>query len=134
MPQKSNKSDALQATDIFEPSHGDNLEPSLGDHRVLDSLNLISHNISRKVRCSSNVDIYCIPDGFEYSHIYGVHPRCIASTSEVFMATDPRITVHPYTSKSGEIMRARCEKLHNSIDHDLARKVSVGNLGTAEAM
>ena len=38
------------------------------------------------------------------------------------MATDPRITVDPYTSNSSEIMRARCEKVNDSIGHALAHK------------
>ena len=46
---KSNESEAIQATDSLELSHGDNLEPSLGDQRVLDSLYVISPNIPRKV-------------------------------------------------------------------------------------
>ena len=71
---KSNESEALQATDSLEPSHGDSLEPSLGDKRVLDSLHVICYIISQKVRFSSNVDISCIPEGFEYSCIHGVHP------------------------------------------------------------
>ena len=36
------------------------------------------------------------------------------------MATDPRITVDPYTSKSSEIMRARREKINTLVGHDLA--------------
>ena len=63
-----------------------------------------------------------MPNGFEYSCIYGMHPRFIASTSEGFMATDPRITVDPYTSTSGETMGARCENISNSIGHDFAHK------------
>ena len=117
---KSNESEALQAAESLEPPHGDNLQPSLGNQRVLDSLNVISRNILQKVRCSSNVDIYRIPDVFEYSHIYGVQPRFIVSTSEGFTATDPNGTGDPYTSKSGEIMKARCEKVNNSIDHGVA--------------
>ena len=42
---KSNASEALQIPDSLEPSHGDNLEPSLADKRILDSLHAISHNI-----------------------------------------------------------------------------------------
>ena len=49
-----------------------------------------------------------------------MHLRFIASTSQGFVNTDPHIIVDPYTSKSGEIMRARCEKINKSIDHDLA--------------
>ena len=36
------------------------------------------------------------------------------------MKTNPRITVDPYTSNSGDIMKAKCEKINNSIDYELA--------------
>ena len=72
---KSNESEALQATDFLDPSHGDYLEQPLGDQKVLDSLTAISHNICRKMECSTHVDTCCIPSGFAYSCIYGMHPK-----------------------------------------------------------
>ena len=44
---KSNESEALQATDSLEPSHGDNLEPLLGDQKVLYSLSVTTRSCRR---------------------------------------------------------------------------------------
>ena len=63
---RSNESESLKAPGSLELSLGDNLDLSLDGRRVLDSLIVIAHNVSR----SSNVGISYIIEGYQYSCIY----------------------------------------------------------------
>ena len=72
---------------------------------------------TKKIMFCDSVERFEVP---AYSTIYDLHPRFLAATADGWKQTSSHCD--PYTSKSGEVMRARCAKFYNLDDRRAAKR------------